>query len=114
MLKTQRALSPSKANSSKRWKTNKAAEPQGIATEHIQREDTPWAITIPAVLPVGHRGSGESDVRVAYATPGTALHKKLVAAQSKGNYLREKGNHSLSKQACAAQNVADAKKGNPS
>ena len=67
-----------------------------------------------AVLPVGHRGSGESDVRVAYATPGTALHKKLVAAQSKGNYLREKGNHSLSKQAFAAQNVADAKKGNPS
>ena len=47
MSKTQRALSPSKANSSKRGKTNKAAEPQGIATEHIQREDTPWAITIP-------------------------------------------------------------------
>ena len=115
MSKTQRALSPSKANSSKRGKPNKAAEPQGIAIEHIQREDTPWAITKPAaVLPVGPRGSGESDVRVAYATPGPALHKKLVAAQSKGNYLREKDNHSLSKQAFAAQNVAAAKKGKPS
>jgi hypothetical protein len=62
-----------------------------------------------AVLPTGPRGSGNSDVRVAYATPGTKLHKKLVAAHGKGQLLHVDANHSMAKQAFAAQNAADAK-----
>lgn len=61
-----------------------------------------------AVVPVDHRGSGESDLRVAYATPGTDLQKKLVAAQKKGQYLRVGGAHAMARQAFAAQNAADA------
>lgn len=57
-----------------------------------------------AVVPVDHRGSGNSDLRVAYATPGTKLHKKLVEAQSRNKYLRVGGGHSMAKQAFAAQN----------
>jgi hypothetical protein len=63
-----------------------------------------------AVVPVGKRGSGNSDLRVAYATPGTKLHQKLAEAQSKNKYLKVGGNHSMAKQAFAAQNAADAKK----
>lgn len=63
-----------------------------------------------AVVPVGHRGSGESDVRVAFATPGTELHKKLVDAEQKGQFLRVQGAHAMAQQAFAAQNAADARK----
>jgi len=63
-----------------------------------------------AVVPVGERGSGNSALRVAYATPGTKLHQKLVEAQSKNQYLRVGTNHPMAKQAFAAQNAADAKK----
>jgi hypothetical protein len=63
-----------------------------------------------AVVPVGERGSGNSELRVAYATPGTKLHQKFVEAQSKSQYLMVGGNHTMAKQAFAAQNAADAKK----
>ena len=63
-----------------------------------------------AVVPVGERGSGNSELRVAYATPGTKLHQKFVEAQSKSQYLMVGGNHAMAKQAFAAQNAADAKK----
>jgi len=63
-----------------------------------------------AVVPTGQGGSGKSDVPVAYATPGTELHKKLVAAHAKGKYLHVDGSHSMAKQAFAAQNAADAAK----
>jgi hypothetical protein len=63
-----------------------------------------------AVVPVGHRGSGEHDVRVAYATAGTDLHKKLAAAGKKGQFLRVSGTHSMAKQAFAAQNATDQQK----
>ncbi|HEY2380299.1 MAG TPA: DUF6424 family protein [Terriglobia bacterium] len=67
-----------------------------------------------AVVPVDHRGSSNSNLRVAYATPGSALHKKLVAAQSKNQYLQVGGEHPMAKQAFAVQNAEDAKKGQPS
>jgi hypothetical protein len=63
-----------------------------------------------AVVPVGKRHSGNSELRVAYATPGTKLHQKLLEAQSKNQYLKVGGNHPMAKQAFAAQNAADAKK----
>jgi hypothetical protein len=62
-----------------------------------------------AVLPVGHRGSNQADVRVAFATPGTDLHKQVAAAAKKGQFVRVDGAHSMAKQAFAAQNAADAK-----
>jgi hypothetical protein len=62
-----------------------------------------------AVLPVGHRGSQQSDVRVAFATPGTDLHKQVAAAAKKGQFVRVDGTHSMAKQAFATQNAADAK-----
>jgi hypothetical protein len=61
-----------------------------------------------AVLPVGPRGSQQSDVRVAFATPGTELHRQVAAAAKKGTFVRVTGAHSMAKQAFAAQNAADA------
>ena len=60
--------------------------------------------------PRGSAGRGKANVGVAYATPGTELHKKLVAAHSKGKYLHVDASHSMAKQAFAAQNAADAAK----
>jgi hypothetical protein len=62
-----------------------------------------------AVLPVGHRGSQQSDLRVAFATPGTELHKQVAAATKKGQFVRVDGSHPMAKQAFAAQNAADAR-----
>lgn len=53
-----------------------------------------------AVTPVAH---GDSRVRVAYATPGSKLHKQLVKAQSERGALVADGGHSLAKQAFASQ-----------
>ena len=47
MSKTQRALSPSRPKSAKLDKQGKGSGLQGTSTNHVQREDTPWAITIP-------------------------------------------------------------------
>ena len=60
-----------------------------------------------AVLPVGPRGSGISTVEVAYATPGTKLHKKLIAAHKSENSLTMQGSNPLAKQAFAKQNADD-------
>ena len=59
-----------------------------------------------AVTPAHPRGSGKSEVNVAYATPGTQLHKRWIAAHQKGEHLQLGGDHSLAKQAFAAQNAA--------
>jgi hypothetical protein len=60
-----------------------------------------------AVLPVSPRGSGDSTVEVAFATPGTKLHKKLIAAHKNNQQLKLPGNHPLAKQAFAQQNAND-------
>jgi hypothetical protein len=56
-----------------------------------------------AVTPVAARGSGNSAVRVAYATPGTKLHKAHLAAHQKGKAVIFSGRHPLAKQAFAKQ-----------
>lgn len=56
-----------------------------------------------AVTPVHPRGSGRSEVNVAYATPGTQLHRRLVARHQQGEPLQLDGNHPLAKQAFARQ-----------
>jgi hypothetical protein len=60
-----------------------------------------------AVVPVSPRGSGDSTVEVAFATPGTKLHKKLIAAHSNKQRLKLRGNHALAIQAFAQQNAND-------
>jgi Family of unknown function (DUF6424) len=62
---------------------------------------------VAAVVPVDHRGSGDSHVRVAFATPNTKLHAKLLKAEEKNKPLILGGSHSLAKQAFAAQNAKD-------
>jgi hypothetical protein len=57
-----------------------------------------------AVVPTHPHGSGKSEVNVAYATPGTTLHKRLSRAHEKGQDLTLPGNHALAKQAFAEQN----------
>jgi len=56
-----------------------------------------------AVTPAHPRGSGRSEVNVAYATPGTPLQKRWVAAHQKGEHLQLSGSHPMAKQAFAAQ-----------
>jgi hypothetical protein len=56
-----------------------------------------------AVVPKHPRGSGKSDVTVAYATPGTKLHDSLMAAHRRGEQLELSGDHMLARQAFAAQ-----------
>ncbi len=60
-----------------------------------------------AVVPVDHRGSGDSHVRVAFATPNTKLHAQLLKAEKADKPLIVKGTHMLAKQAFAAQNEKD-------
>lgn len=57
-----------------------------------------------AVVPVAPRGSGDGRVRVAYATPGTKLHKQHTAAHSKGKAVVLSARHPLAKQAFSKQN----------
>lgn len=56
-----------------------------------------------AVTPAHPRGSGRSEINVAYATPGTQLHKRWVATHEAGEHLELSGDHALAKQAFAAQ-----------
>lgn len=56
-----------------------------------------------AVTPAHPRGSGRSEVNVAYATPGTQLHQRLIEKHREGKHLQLGGNHSLAKQAFARQ-----------
>jgi hypothetical protein len=60
-----------------------------------------------AVVPVDHRGSGDSHVRVAFATPNTKLHAQLLKADQERKALVVGGSHPLSKQAFATQNEID-------
>lgn len=56
-----------------------------------------------AVTPAHPRGSGRSEVNVAYATPGTKLHDQLTQRRRKEEALQLKGSHPIAQQAFAAQ-----------
>jgi hypothetical protein len=56
-----------------------------------------------AVTPAHPRGSGKSEVNVAYATPGTQLHKRWMRNHEKGQHLTLPGNHPMAQQAFADQ-----------
>jgi hypothetical protein len=56
-----------------------------------------------AVTPAHPRGSGRGEVNVAFATPGTKLHQRWLAAHKKGEHLQLPARHPLAKQAFAAQ-----------
>lgn len=56
-----------------------------------------------AVTPAYKRGSGKSEVNVAYATPGTQLERRWIAAHQKGRRLTLPGDNSLAKQAFVRQ-----------
>lgn len=58
---------------------------------------------VAAVTPAHPRGSGRSEINVAYATPGTHLQRRWIAAHQKGEHLQLAGDDSLAKQAFAAQ-----------
>lgn len=61
-----------------------------------------------AVLPVAPRGSQVSTLRVAFATPGSKLERRLLNADRKKKPLQLSGRHPMAKQAFAAQNAIDA------
>ncbi len=56
-----------------------------------------------AVTPVGRRGSGDGRVNVAYATPGTQLHRRWVAAHQACQHLTLEADHPMAVQAFAGQ-----------
>ena len=56
-----------------------------------------------AVVPKHPRGSGKSDLVVAFATPGTKLHKDWLDAHERGEHLEVGGDSALAKQAFARQ-----------
>ncbi len=58
---------------------------------------------VAAVTPAGPRGSGNPEVNVAFATPGTELHKQWMETHMKGEHLTLSGDSSLAKQAFADQ-----------
>lgn len=62
-----------------------------------------------AVVPVAHRGSGNAQVEVAYATPGTKLHKQHAAAHQNNKRLVLSGDHQVAKKAFAKQAGKTAK-----
>lgn len=59
-----------------------------------------------AVAPVAPKGSGVSDVKVEYATPGTALHDQHQEAHAAGKRLILPGHSDLAMQAFANQQAA--------
>lgn len=61
-----------------------------------------------AVTPVGRRGSGNGEVNVAYATPGTELHTRWVAAHEDCDHLTLAASDPMAQQAFAAQNAETA------
>jgi hypothetical protein len=56
-----------------------------------------------AVTPAHPRGSGRREVNVAYATPGTALHKRWIDAHHNQQHLQLDGGDPMAQQAFAAQ-----------
>jgi hypothetical protein len=56
-----------------------------------------------AVTPAGARGSGNGAVNVAYATPGTQLHKRWVKTHLADKHLQLDADSPMAKQAFAAQ-----------
>lgn len=56
-----------------------------------------------AVTPVAPRGSGDGRVKVAYATPGSALARRHQQANTKGEAVILPEDHPLAKQAFAEQ-----------
>jgi hypothetical protein len=66
-----------------------------------------------AVTPANARGSGDAHVRVAYATPGTQLHKRWVRQHLNNEPLTLPGDHPMAKQAFAAQTDKPAKPPSP-
>jgi hypothetical protein len=66
-----------------------------------------------AVTPAHARGSGKSQVRVAYATPGTQLHARWVRYHEKDEPLLLPGDHPMAKQAFADQTGKAARPESP-
>ena len=66
-----------------------------------------------AVTPAHPRGSGRSEINVAYATPGTQLHKRWVRTHEQGEHLQLSGNSPLAKQAFADQGAKPAQPAEP-
>ena len=56
-----------------------------------------------AVLPIDHHGKGNGKVEVAYATPGTKLHKQQQAAHKQNKRLVLSASHPTAKKAFAKQ-----------
>jgi hypothetical protein len=63
----------------------------------------PESHTPAAVVPVAPRGAGVSRVRVAWATPGTALHRRRQNLRAHGKALEVGPDDSLTQQAFAKQ-----------
>ena len=63
-----------------------------------------------AVTPAHPRGSGRSEINVAYATPGTELHKAWIETHEKGDHLTLGGDDDMAKQAFARQTGAPKRK----
>jgi hypothetical protein len=58
---------------------------------------------VAAVTPAHPRGSGRSEVNVAFATPGSQLDRRWVTAHQKGEHLQLPGDHPLAQQAFIRQ-----------
>jgi|LakMenEpi03Aug12_release.lakeMendotaPanAssembly.Ray.scaffolds.fasta_scaffold464370_1 hypothetical protein len=58
---------------------------------------------VAAVTPHGPPSSGDRKVNVAYATPGTQLHKRWVRTHMQGQHLTLEEDHPMAKQAFAGQ-----------
>lgn len=56
-----------------------------------------------AAVPVAPRGSGDGRVAIDYATPGSALHKKLQRAHASGKVLIVPASHPIAQRAFAKQ-----------
>jgi hypothetical protein len=63
----------------------------------------PESNTPAAVVPVAPRGTGVSQVQVAWATPGTALHRRREQLRAQGRALEAGPEDSLTQQAFAKQ-----------
>ncbi|MGH3630168.1 MAG: DUF6424 family protein [Sciscionella sp.] len=63
----------------------------------------PQSNTPAAVVPVAPRGAGVSRVRVAWATPGTALHDQRENLRAQGKALEVGPNSPLTQQAFIKQ-----------
>jgi hypothetical protein len=77
--------------------------------QHVKWDDfqlwvvDPVSQTPVAVTPTAPKGSGVAAVKVAFATPGTALADAHMAARAQGKALVLPADHALAQQAFAAQ-----------